>query len=124
MQAVEVARLLFATLTLGHGPELRDPAAGGELDEELILGWTTQWGGGVFRVGERAMARDAPDAAQKNGLLARSCSTVVNGPWPGQISVPGGNARICSRTLVFASSPCSFAPPIEPAKRASPTMAT
>jgi len=40
----------------------------------------------------------------KNGLCAFSSATVVNGPWPGQISVSGGSEKICSRTFCFARS--------------------
>ena len=61
---------------------------------------------------------------QKNGLCAFSSATVVSGPCPGQSSVSGGRVRICSRTFCRAKSHDWFPRPIEPAKIASPTMAT
>src|SRR3569833_1216163 len=61
--------------------------------------------------------------AQKNGLCAFSSATVVSGPCPGQINVSGGSVRIWSRTFCFANSPFCPAPPMEPAKIVSPTIA-
>src|SRR6266446_2582806 len=63
------------------------------------------------------------DLAAKNGLCFFSSPTVVIGPWPGQMIVSSGSARIFSRLFRTASWYDTFPPPIEPAKSESPTIA-
>ena len=63
-------------------------------------------------------------AVQKNGLFAFSSPTVVNGPCPAQINVSDGSEKICSLIFCFATSHEINPVPIDPAKIASPTIAT
>src|SRR2546423_13438291 len=59
----------------------------------------------------------------KNGLCRFSSPTVVIGPCPGQMIVSSGNVSIFSRLFRKASWYDTFPPPIDPAKRESPTIA-
>src|SRR5437867_8878690 len=59
----------------------------------------------------------------KNGLCCFSSPTVVIGPCPGQMIVSLGNVSIFSRLFRKASWYDTFPPPIDPAKRESPTIA-